>query len=160
MKFRHVLLIFGGIAVGLSLVAVGIISRSQPKRYSFLAGHLPKQVTLEPDPVGLVGREAKFYVLHESLSKVTADAHTELDAKGWKELAVKPAVFGRGSHERIEVTPAVSYKDPSLLEGIAKSDLASYTVVKVVDPRMPPAFRQRMFRWTHHPFRRLLGHFV
>jgi len=155
MKFRHYLLILGGVLLSVLLFGIGAVIRSQPVHYGFLDNEKAKRTSLEPDPIGLIGRESRFYVIHKSFAKIDDRAKRELEPKGWKETATNPSLFTRSKHEHIEIWPANNYMDTQLLAGIAKADLANYTVVKVIDPHMAPAIKQRFARWTHHPIRSL-----
>jgi len=156
VKFRYVLIILAGLLLSAILFTVGTVASYKPNHYSFLGNQRPKEVTLQPDPVGWVGRQQSYYVLHEDSSFVTQQASQELKAIGWKRVANAPAIFRRGDHEMIDVRRADQTSDPKLLEGIPHGQLANYTIVEVVDPRMPPAFRQRIARWTRHSFRRFI----
>ena len=157
MKFRYVLVVVAGLIITILVFGVGSIASYQPNHYKFLGSNAPKKVVLEPDRIGWVGMEASYYVLHKNSEAVATEAESELGERGWKRTATSPAVFSRGSHERIDVRSAQQYNDSKLLEGIPSEQLSSYTIVKVVDPRMPPAFRQRLARWRH-PLRRIVSH--
>ena len=150
MKLRHVFLILGGVAVALILLMASTVVKYQANAYRFLGNAAPKKVVVEPDRVGLVGREARYYVIHKSPAAVVSQAESELTAVGWTRLQNDPALFGRGPHERIDVREASQYSDKQLLAGIPSAELTSYSVVKVVDPRMPPAIRGRIARWARH----------
>lgn len=160
MKFRHVLVICAGSFIAILLLGIGALARYEPNHYKFLGSAGPKKVTLEPDRIGWVGREARYYVLHEDPTQVKKEAQSELKTIGWKQITSSPAVFGRGPHERIDVRSAMEYKDGELLDGIPAAQLSGYTVVKVVDPHLPPALRRRMSRWAHHPFKRIFARFA
>ena len=76
MKFRHVLVILGGLILAVVLIAVGAVARYQPNHYKFLGDASPKKVVLEPDRIGWFGREARYYVVHKMSSAVAAEAQT------------------------------------------------------------------------------------
>ena len=157
MKFRYVLMIFGGILLSLALVGVGVVARYNGRQYAFLEGQQPKRTTVEPDPIGQVGREARYYVIHDKPATVETLAKQELEGSGWDLMKSSPAIFQR-RHETILIMSAASYGDPQLTGNIPKPEQANYTVVKVVDPRWRATIRQRIFRWTSHPFRRFFTH--
>ena len=156
MKFRYVLVILAGIVITVVIISVSTIARARSSHYKFLGNNRPKEVRLQTDSVGWVGREERFFVLHKEPRAVANEADRELTTIGWRRVGSDPAVFQRGPHETIDVRGARQYTDPKLLEGIPKEQLANYTVVKIIDPRMPPALRHRIARWTHNPLRRIL----
>ena len=155
VKFRYVLLILAGLVLALVIVCVKSMMNSTPDHFAFLGANRPREVRLVPDPVGLVGREARYYVLHEQAHAVANQAQSELSQTGWKETGGLPAVFTRGKHESIDIESASSCTDPKLIEGIPHAQLSSFTVVKILNPRMPPAIRMRVVHWVRHPFRGL-----
>jgi hypothetical protein len=146
MKLRHYLVIFAGILLTVLVFSIGSIATYQPNHYDFLGSNKPKISVLEPDPIGLVGREVRYYVVDENPAAVAAAASIELQEIGWKQLNKRPAVFGRGKHERIDVRGADQYNDKKLLAGIPANELRNRTVIKVIDPRMSPAVRHRFAR--------------
>ena len=160
MKFRYVLLTLSGLVLAFGLFVFNSIARYQPRQYKFLGNSYPRKVNLITDHVGWPGMEVRYFVLHENLNDVTTQAQGELQGVGWQQLSSHPAIFGRGPHETIDVRSADQYNDAKLVGDIPPEQRSNFTVVKVVDPRMPPAISRRFARWTRHPFRKLLTRFA
>lgn len=153
MKARYVAAGVGGALLAVTLLSVGIVARSHAPHYGFLEGKHAKFLTLQPDPVGLIGREERYYVLDEPCATVARNAEEELTAKGWRSVSRDPQIFARGPHERIEVRRADETKSERLLKGIPAGDLGHYTVVRVLDPRMPRAIKRHLARWAKQAVR-------
>ncbi len=157
MKFRYVLVILAGLLFAAIVVTVSTVARYGPNHYGFLGNAQPSKVSLQPDPIGWVGREERFYVLHKDAGTVAKEAIDELTPIGWRHTTDSSLTFRRGQYESITIARANASNDLGLVPSDRRSE---YTIVTVIDPRMPPAFRQRIARWTRHPFRRLLHRFV
>lgn len=153
MKARYVIAGLGGVVLAAAILSVGIVARSTPPHYGFLEGKHAKLLTLQPDPIGLIGREERFYLLDEPCAVVARDAEAELAPKGWRAVSQEPKVFGRGPHERIEVQCADTYKSERLLKGIPQPERSRYTVVRVLDPHMPRAIKRHLARWARQAIR-------
>lgn len=145
MKLRYVAAVLGGLIFAVFLASVGFIAKAQPPRYHFLDGEKAKYVKVEDDPVGVVGREARYFVLNDDPQTVFRQAKDELTRKGWRVSGDKR--FTRGPHETIEIMNANGYPNSKVTKGLKADQLASSTIVKVIDPRMPPAIKRRMIDW-------------
>lgn len=148
MKFRHFVVLAAALLVLCVLAGGGAIVATPPRAFDFLGDGSLRASDLAYNDSYLEA-EASLHLVNRPVAELLPVAREELEGKGFRAVEELPkALFRRGRRETVELHSAAGCRHLSLIKDVPEGERASWTVVKIVDPRVRRALHQHFVRFA------------